>query len=112
MNGLPSRRVWIDLSNSPHPLLFAPVSRALEERGHTVLVTVRDHAQTMELALSRWPGAEVIGGESPVGRAGKARALAGRVSDHDKADPGVPGQRRNEPRVEHVEAILGHAPGL
>jgi len=81
MNGLPPHRIWIDLSNSPHPLLFAPVSRALEERGHTVLVTVRDHAQTMELALSRWPGAEVIGGESPVGRAGKARALAGRVSE-------------------------------
>ena len=36
-------RVWIDLANSPHPLLFAPVVRLLEEHGHEVLVTVRDN---------------------------------------------------------------------
>src|SRR5262249_12426577 len=48
-------KVWIDLSNSPHPLLFAPIARALEGRGHEVAVTVRDHAQTLELARERWP---------------------------------------------------------
>jgi uncharacterized protein len=72
-------RTWIDLSNSPHPLLFAPISRALEEHGHEVLVTVRDHAQTLELARAEWPRIEVIGGESPGGRARKAKALGARV---------------------------------
>jgi predicted glycosyltransferase len=72
-------RVWIDLSNSPHPLLFAPVARRLEERGHTVEVTARDNAQTVELAKERWRDVSVIGGESPGGRTAKAAAIGRRV---------------------------------
>ena len=72
-------RIWIDLANSPHPLLFAPVSRALEERGHRVQITVRDHAQTLALARERWQGFDAVGGASPSNRAMKARAVAGRV---------------------------------
>lgn len=72
-------KVWIDLSNSPHPLLFAPVARELEEGGHTVLVTVRDNAQTVELALKRWPRAEVIGGQSPRHRLAKAATIVDRI---------------------------------
>jgi uncharacterized protein len=58
-------KVWIDLSNSPHALLFAPIARRLEELGHAVLVTARDNAQTVELGRGYWPGLEVVGGESP-----------------------------------------------
>jgi uncharacterized protein len=72
-------RVWIDLSNSPHPLLFAPVARRLEERGHEVLLTARDNAQTVELARERWDDVAVIGGPSPSGRRAKARTLGARV---------------------------------
>jgi predicted glycosyltransferase len=72
-------RIWIDLSNSPHPLLFDPVARRLEARGHTVLVTARDNAQTVELARARWPGVEVIGVPSPKGRIAKARTMARRA---------------------------------
>lgn len=72
-------KVWIDLSNSPHPLLFAPLARRLEEAGASVVLSARDNAQTVELARQRWPGVSVIGGESPGGRAAKARALAGRM---------------------------------
>jgi hypothetical protein len=74
-------RIWIDLANSPHPLLFGPIAARLEELGHEVLVTARDNAQTVELTLERWPGAEVIGGPSPPGRRAKARTMAGRVAD-------------------------------
>jgi predicted glycosyltransferase len=74
-----SPSVWIDLANSPHPLLFAPIARALESEGHAVLVTARDHAQTVELARPRWPDLEVIGGPSPARRSRKAHALARRV---------------------------------
>ena len=73
-------RVWIDLSNSPHPLLFAPVARLLEEEGHEVLVTARDNAQTRALALERWPDAEIVGTPSPPGRLRKARRIAERVT--------------------------------
>lgn len=72
-------KVWVDLSNSPHPLLFAPIARRLEQDGHEVLVTARDNAQTVELARQRWPAVEVIGGASPPGRRAKAAAILGRV---------------------------------
>jgi uncharacterized protein len=72
-------KVWIDLSNSPHPLLFEPIARRLEESGTVVCVTARDNAQTVELVRERWPAAEVIGGPSPGARAAKGRALLARV---------------------------------
>jgi predicted glycosyltransferase len=42
-------RVWVDLTNSPHVLVLAPVIRRLEAAGHTVDVTARDFAQTLGL---------------------------------------------------------------
>jgi sulfotransferase family protein/uncharacterized protein DUF354 len=74
------RQVWIDLSNSPHALLFAPVASELGRRGHQVLVTARDNAQTAELARQHWPDVEVIGAESPPGRARKVGTLLNRVA--------------------------------
>jgi predicted glycosyltransferase len=74
-------KIWIDLSNSPHALLFEPIVRMLRERGHTVELTARENAQTVELARSRWPEVEVIGGESPRGRVAKAAALGKRVTE-------------------------------
>jgi len=72
-------RIWIDLSNSPHPLLFAPIVRRLEELGHEIGVTARDNAQTAQLTLERWPDAAIIGGDSPKSRTQKVEAMIGRV---------------------------------
>ena len=74
-------RVWIDLSNSPHPLLFSPIVRRLREDGHEVLLTARDNAQTAELALERWPETVIIGGHTPKQKAAKLRQIALRMSD-------------------------------
>jgi predicted glycosyltransferase len=74
-------KIWIDCSNSPHPLLFAPVGRRLVEGGHEVVITARDNAQTLELARERWPDVEVIGGASPRGRSSKVAAICGRIAD-------------------------------
>jgi uncharacterized protein len=74
-------KIWIDLSNSPHPLLFAPVSRRLESDGHRVVITARDNAQTVALARERWPELEIIGDESPKSRAKKIAAIGRRASD-------------------------------
>jgi predicted glycosyltransferase len=74
-------KVWIDLANSPHPLLFAPVSRELSRRGHEVVVTARDNAQTVELTAQLFPDAEIIGEESPSSRLGKAGALLRRAEN-------------------------------
>jgi uncharacterized protein len=72
-------KVWIDLSNSPHPLLFGPIAARLEELGYSVSVTARDNAQTLELARERWPAVVAIGSASPAGRARKAASLTARV---------------------------------
>ena len=42
-------RVWVDLTNSPHVLVFRPLIRLLRERGHEVEVTAREYAQTLQL---------------------------------------------------------------
>jgi predicted glycosyltransferase len=77
------RRVWIDLANSPHVAIFEPVASALRERGDEVLLSARDHAQTLELARASFPDAEiaVFGAESPAGRVAKARDIARRAFD-------------------------------
>ena len=71
-------RVWIDLANSPHVPLFRPIVRALRERGDEVVLTARDHAQTLALANAVWPEVVVIGGESPAGRVRKAGSILAR----------------------------------
>lgn len=43
------KAIWIDLDNSPHVPLFAPVIRHYREHGVEVILTARDHAQTIEL---------------------------------------------------------------
>ena len=72
-------RVWIDLANSPHVPLFVPVVRRLRGEGHEVLLTARDHAQTLPLARDAWPDVVVIWGESPPGRVRKAASIAARA---------------------------------
>jgi uncharacterized protein len=72
-------RVWIDLANSPHPLIFEPLAERLVAEGAEPMITVRDHAQTLELARQRWPDAQLVGGASPAGRIAKARAMGARV---------------------------------
>jgi uncharacterized protein len=74
-------KVWIDLSNSPHPLLFAPIERRLGSDGHDVIVTARENAQTVELARERWPDVDVIGGQSPKAKKAKLAAIGRRVAD-------------------------------
>jgi predicted glycosyltransferase len=73
-------RVWIDVSNSPQVLFFRPLIALLEARGHTVDVTTRDFAQTVELLELHGIPHEVVGPpHGGAGAWGKARAMAGRL---------------------------------
>jgi predicted glycosyltransferase len=90
-------KIWIDLANSPHPLLFEPIGRAFREQGHSVLVTSRDNAETLELARERWPDVESIGSPSPKGRLSKAVAIAHRVR-----------QLRGWAKRSHPDVALSH----
>jgi predicted glycosyltransferase len=73
-------RIWLDMNNSPHPLLFRAIAERLRERGDEILVTARDTAQTRELTLSRWPEAEIIGAPTQASRWRKATLIAERVN--------------------------------
>ncbi len=43
-------RIWVDIVNSPQVLFLRPIISELERRGHEVVLTTRDFAQTIELA--------------------------------------------------------------
>jgi predicted glycosyltransferase len=73
-------RVWIDISNSPQVPFFRPLIETLRERGHDVVVTTREYAQTVELLTLHGLEHEVVGpGHGGARATGKARALAGRL---------------------------------
>ena len=71
-------RVWIDLTNSPHPLVMRPIAERLRADGHEVSVTARDFAQTVELAHRLGLDPTVIGRHRGGRVASKARGLASR----------------------------------
>ena len=73
-------RIWIDLANSPHVLLFAPLVERLRGRGFEVLLTARDFAQTVPLLEQYGLEAEVIGGHTGSGRGRKTARMLGRTA--------------------------------
>ncbi|MGZ4309203.1 MAG: DUF354 domain-containing protein [Gaiellaceae bacterium] len=72
-------RVWIDITNSPHVLVFRPLIALLRERGAEVEVTSRDYAQTVQLLELHRIDAEILGVHGGRGRLGKAQAMASRM---------------------------------
>lgn len=73
-------RVWIDITNSPHVPFFRPLVRLLEQRGHTVTVSARAFAQTLELLAAAGIGHEVVGPpHAGAGRGAKVRTMATRL---------------------------------
>jgi predicted glycosyltransferase len=71
-------RVWIDVTNSPHVVIFRPFIARLRDRGHEVTVTSREFAQTIGLLDRFGIDHTVVGAHGGASRRGKARAMAGR----------------------------------
>ena len=72
--------VWVDLTNSPHVLVFRPLIALLRERGHEVEVTAREYAQTMQLLELHGIEATAIGSHGGASNLGKARAEVSRIT--------------------------------
>jgi predicted glycosyltransferase len=72
-------RVWIDITNSPHVLVFRPLIRILRERGHEVDVTAREYAQTLELLALHGIETTVVGHHGGASAFGKARVEVDRL---------------------------------
>ena len=60
--------------------LFVPVVQRLRDGGHRVLLSVRDHAQTLALARRAWDELAVVGEQSPSGRATKGVSILRRAA--------------------------------
>jgi uncharacterized protein len=43
-------KIWLDFNNSPQVLFFRPILKELQEKGHTIEITTRECAQTVQLA--------------------------------------------------------------
>ena len=69
-------KIWLDLANSPQVLFFRPVLAELQRRGHTVSVTTRAYAQTVQLTDQLGIPHTVIGQHGGRGQLGLARQLA------------------------------------
>ncbi|WP_249011312.1 DUF354 domain-containing protein [Conexibacter sp. DBS9H8] len=74
-------RVWVDLTNSPHVLVLAPVIGRLEAAGHEVEVTARDFAQTLGLCERLGVAHTAIGAH----RGGALTAKAAGLLDRSRA---------------------------
>src|SRR5204863_983620 len=74
-----SVRVWIDVTNSPHVLVFRPLIRILRERGHEVDVTAREYAQTLELLALHGIEHTVVGRHGGASALGKAQVEVDRL---------------------------------
>lgn len=53
--------IWIDLGNSPHVPFFLALSKEFERRGHKILWTAREYAQTVPLAKKAGLPIEIFG---------------------------------------------------
>jgi predicted glycosyltransferase len=71
-------KIWIDLTNSPHVLVFRPIIEKLHGHGHDVEVTARDFAQTLGLCDRFGIAHTAIGHHRGSGLAAKARGFAAR----------------------------------
>jgi predicted glycosyltransferase len=73
-------RIWVDLTAPAHPVVFRPLLDRLRARGHDVLVTARDYAQTLELCAMHGIEPIVVGAHGGASMASKASSLAGRTA--------------------------------
>ena len=100
-----ARRVWIDLTNSPHVTFFRPILRRLDALGVEWEVTARDFAQTLGLlerygiahtVIGRHGGAGLSGqGPGPRPALDRARAVRARPRLHARRSATAPTTSRS-----------------
>lgn len=56
-----TKKIWIDLDNSPHVPFFMPIIEGLEKRGYQIFLTARDSYQVCELLRLHRLSCQVVG---------------------------------------------------
>jgi predicted glycosyltransferase len=73
-------RVWVDLTNTAHPVILRPLVEALHARGDEVEMTARPLSHTVALLEDWGHPFTLLGAHGGASRTGKARAAADRVA--------------------------------
>jgi predicted glycosyltransferase len=73
------RTIWVDLDNAPHVPFFQPLILGMQQRGHRVLVTVREHGYTRGLIEQTGIPYDLIGRHSGRNICKKVFGILGRV---------------------------------
>ncbi len=88
-------KIWFDLTNSPHIHFFRDMIADLKNEGHDILVTTRDHANTIDLLKLYHIDYMAIGGtygkkmsNKVKGNIGRARQLA-KIIRQEKVDVAI-----------------------
>lgn len=74
-------KIWIDLGNSPHVPFFKALAAEFAARGHEIVWTARDYAQTVELAQKASIDATIFGTHGGKNVVAKAAKFGKRVLD-------------------------------
>ncbi len=77
-------KIWIDLGNSPHVPFFKALAEEFSGRGHEIVWTARDYAQTVDLSKKAGIDATVFGTHGGKNVVAKAAKFAKRVLDLTK----------------------------
>ena len=64
---------WVDVDNPPQAQYLSPIAAALRSRGHSVLLTARDHPATLEVLANRGETPLAVGGS--FGASGVSKAI-------------------------------------
>lgn len=72
-------RIWIDLANSPHVPFFRSLADEFTQRNHNLILTARDFAETVPLAIAAGFTPQTIGGHGGGKLSGKAGNLVQRA---------------------------------
>jgi hypothetical protein len=72
------KKIWIDMTNSPHVLFFEPIIKALKGE-FEFIITARDHQQTLALLKEKGFTYTLVGRHYGKGRIGKITGLLHRT---------------------------------
>lgn len=76
--------VWFDIDNAPQTRYLVPLARALQRRGHDLVLTARDHGETLELLAADRVDFRVVGSGFGRGLPRKLLGLAQRGRELDR----------------------------
>jgi len=72
-------KIWVDIANSPQVLFMSPLIAELQERGCELVITTRQHSETVALANQNGFSHTVIGAHGGGTLSGKGGAIAVRA---------------------------------